>query len=147
MKKLLDLYRKHKDVFVYLFFGALTTLVNYLVYLPLYNYFKWSATASNVAAWVIAVLFAFFTNKPFVFGSHDWSRTVVIPELGKFVGCRIGSGLLETLIVFLTIDILGLNGNIMKVVVSIVVVIINYFGSKFLVFGKNNQNPPQSSME
>lgn len=147
MEKLLERYRKHKDVVVYLFFGVLTTVVNYLVYLPLYNVLQWSATISNIAAWIVAVLFAFFTNKPFVFGSHDWSKSVVIPELGKFLGCRISSGLLETLMVFFTIDILGLNGNIMKVIVSIVVVIINYFGSKFLVFAKNNQNPPQSSME
>ena len=87
-------------------------------------------------AWVAAVAFAFLTNKPFVFKSHDWSAKVVWPELTKFVGCRIGSGILETLFLLVTVDILRWNGNWMKLITSVLVVILNYFGSKFLVFAK-----------
>lgn len=134
MKKITELIRKHWDVLSYLFFGGLTTLVNYLVYLPCYNWFGISASVSNAIAWVFAVAFAFLTNKPFVFKSHDWSIKVVLPELTKFLGCRIGSGVLETAILFLTVDLLGWNGNVLKVIISILVVILNYFGSKLLVF-------------
>ena len=137
MKKITELIRKHWDILSYLFFGGLTTLVNYLVYLPFYNWFGISATVSNAIAWVFAVAFAFLTNKPFVFKSHDWSIKVVLPELTKFLGCRIGSGVLETAILFLTVDMLGWNGNVLKLITSILVVILNYFGSKLLVFTKN----------
>lgn len=128
--------KAHRDIISYLIFGALTTAVNYLVYLPCYNLLGISAGISNVIAWVAAVAFAFVTNKPFVFKSHDWSATVVLPELGKFIGCRVGSGFLETAILFVTVDWLHWDGNWMKLCTSVLVVILNYFGSKLLVFKK-----------
>lgn len=131
---------KYYDLIAYLFFGALTTLVNYAVYLPCYNWLGWSATLSNVIAWVAAVAFAFLTNKPFVFKSHDWSAKTLWPELTKFVGCRLGSGALETLIIFVAVDCLrpedALWGNVVKLITSVLVVIVNYVGSKLLVFRK-----------
>lgn len=132
--KLYGFLVRHRDILIYLIFGALTTAVNYLVYLPCYNLLGLSATLSNVLAWAAAVLFAYLTNKPFVFRSHDWSAATVIPELTKFVGCRLGSGAVETLILLLTVDILRWNGNFIKLAVSILVVILNYIGSKLLVF-------------
>lgn len=138
MKRILQLIHKYEDVLSYLFFGGLTTVVNYLVYLPCHNLLGISASVSNAIAWVFAVAFAFVTNKPFVFKSHDWSKAVVLPELGKFVGCRIGSGVLETVILFVTVDILRFDGNILKLITSILVIILNYFGSKLLVFTKKS---------
>ena len=92
MEKIRNIIEKYRDILSYLFFGVLTTVVNYLVYLPCYNLLSIRASVSNVIAWVVAVAFAYLTNKPWVFKSHDWSRQTVIPELTKFVGCRIGSG-------------------------------------------------------
>lgn len=131
MRKFLE---KYWDVLTYLFFGVLTTAVNYLIYLPCYNLLGWSAGMSNVLAWIVAVAFAFLTNKPFVFKSYDWSMNVVWPELTKFVGCRIGSGVLETAILFVCVDWLGLNGNVWKLITAVLVIVLNYIGSKFLVF-------------
>ena len=136
MKQFWALIEKYQDILSYLFFGVLTTVVNYLVYLPCFNLLEMSAAASNVAAWVVAVAFAYLTNTPFVFKSHDWSAKTVLPELSKFVGCRVGSGVLETLIIFLTVDCLLWNGNVMKLVTSVLVVILNYVASKLLVFRK-----------
>lgn len=133
LKRLLE---KYGDILSYLFFGGLTTAVNYIVYLPCYNLLGISAAVSNVIAWAAAVLFAFLTNKPFVFQSHDWSAKTVWPEFTKFVGCRVGSGLLETVIIFVTVDLLAWDGNWMKLATSILVVILNYFASKLLVFRK-----------
>ena len=133
MKKL---FEKYKDILSYLFFGVLTTLVNWLVYFPCHNFLGWSASLSNVLSWVIAVAFAFLTNKPFVFKSHDWSWKTVGPELSKFLGCRVGSGVLETLILLLCVDWLQWNGNVWKLVTAVLVIILNYVGSKFLVFKK-----------
>lgn len=136
IQKIIHLIKKHWDIISYLFFGVLTTLVNYLVYLPCYNYFSLSATLSNVIAWAVAVTFAFLTNKPFVFKSHDWSAKTLIPELVSFLGCRVGSGALETGILLICCDILGWNANLWKIITSILVVILNYIGSKLLVFRK-----------
>ena len=95
-----------------------------------------SAAVSNVIAWVVAVAFAYLTNKPFVFKSHDWSPGTVVPELTKFVTCRIGSCAMETAIIFLTVDLLHWNGNVMKLITSVLVVILNYVASKLVVFRK-----------
>ena len=136
------LYNKYKDLILYLFFGGLTTLVNYAVYIPLY---RWSAipegvrgTVSNCIAWLAAVVFAYLTNKPFVFKSNNWSVKTVAPEFAKFSSCRLFSGLIETLIILLTVDCLGWNGYIMKILTSVFVIIINYFASKLLVFRKKD---------
>ena len=107
LKKLKSLIETHNDILTYLVFGVLTTVVNYLVYLPCYNLLQLSASVSNAIAWVAAVAFAYLTNKPFVFKSHDWSAKTVLPELARFLGCRIGSGVAETVILLLTVDILG----------------------------------------
>ena len=131
LEKLKTLFVKYYDLITYLVFGVLTTVVNYIIYL-----LHLSASVSNAIAWVAAVAFAFLTNKPFVFRSHDWSANVVVPELVKFVGTRIGSGALETLILFVTVDMLRWNGNLWKLITSVLVVVLNYVGSKLLVFRK-----------
>jgi putative flippase GtrA len=90
----------------------------------------------TIIAWAAAVIFAYLTNKPFVFGSHDWSLKVVAPEFGKFLGSRVASGVLVTLAITLTVDILGWNFTLMKIVTSIANIILNYIASKLLVFKK-----------
>ena len=134
IEKMKALIYKYMDVLTYLIFGVLTTAVNYLIYIPIYNFCGFSAALSNAIAWVGAVAFAYLTNKPFVFKSHDWSAKTVIPELTKFVSCRIASGVTETIILLLAVDILHWNGNLWKLITSVMVVILNYFASKFLVF-------------
>lgn len=132
----MELIKKYWDILAYLVFGVLTTVVNYLVYLPVYNILGLPASVSNMLAWAVAVVFAYLTNKPFVFKSHDWSMKTVIPELTKFVGCRIASGAMETVILFIAVDLLHWNGNVWKLLTSVLVVILNYFASKLLVFRK-----------
>lgn len=138
MNRIISLVKKYWDIVVYLVFGVLTTIVNYIVYLPLYNMVGLSATLSNCFAWIVAVAFAYLTNKPFVFKSHDWSPKTVVPELTKFVACRLGSGFAETAIIFVTVDLMMLNGNIMKLITSVLVVILNYVASKLVVFRKKD---------
>jgi putative flippase GtrA len=136
VSKLWIFVEKYWDILSYLFFGVLTTVVNWLVYFPLYNWAGISATISTIIAWVVAVAFAYLTNKPFVFKSHDWSVKAVKPELAKFIGCCIGSGAMEVAVIWLTVDLLLWNGNLMKIVGSVLVVVLNYIGSKLLVFKK-----------
>ncbi len=136
MEKIRLLIKKHYDILAYLVFGVLTTVVNYIVYLPCYNLLGLPAVVSNVIAWVMAVAFAYVTNKPFVFRSHDWSAKTVVPELTKFVGTRVASGGAESAIIWIMVDLLGGNGNLWKLLTSVFVVVLNYVGSKLLVFRK-----------
>ena len=136
LSKIRQLLIKYNDIVSYLFFGVLTTLVNYAVYLPLYNWAGWTAAAANGAAWVVAVLFAYVTNKLFVFESRSWGWQVIAPEFAKFIACRIGSGAAETAILWLSVDVLLWNGNLMKLLTSVLVIVLNYVGSKLLVFRK-----------
>lgn len=133
-QKLRRVIASHMDIVSYLFFGALTTIVNYLVYFPLYNLLGLSAVLCNAIAWIVSVVFAFLTNKPFVFKSHDWSPKTVMHELVKFLGCRIVSGLAESAIIFVTVDLMLLNGNLWKILTSVLVIVLNYIGSKLFVF-------------
>lgn len=136
LKKLRSLVEKHWEIISYIFFGGLTTVVNWLVYFPLYNLLFVDSAVSNAIAWVVSVAFAFLTNKPFVFKSHDWSARVTLPELGKFVSARVFSGLFETASLFVLVTWLGFDGNIIKIIISVVVVIVNYVASKLIVFKK-----------
>ena len=136
MSKLSAFLKRHRELLRYLFFGFLTTIVNYLVYLPLLNCVGLSGTLSNVIAWVAAVAFAFVTNKLFVFQGCDWSGMILFQELFRFVGCRLGSGIIETGIILIFVDGFALDGNVIKLITSVLVVILNYIGSKLLVFRK-----------
>lgn len=131
MKKFIE---KHADILIYVVFGVLTTIVDFLVYWPLYNILGMSIVLSNTIAWIAAVLFAFLTNKPFVFKSNDWSRRVVFSEFMKFISCRISSWLVQTIILYVTVHWLLLNGNWMKLLSMVLVIILNYLGSKLFVF-------------
>ena len=136
LKQLSNWLKDHQDLIVYLILGVATTAVNFIVYYPLLNIYNCPAFVSNIVAWTVAVLFAFVTNKIFAFKSKLWTLKVVLSEMGKFVACRILSGAVETLFLALTVDLLVWNGNVMKVLISILVIIMNYIASKFFVFRK-----------
>ncbi len=129
-----NLLKTHRDIILYLIFGVLTTLVNYLIYFPMFNLLHISALISNSVAWLISVIVAFLTNKPFVFKSYNWSFSVVVPEFVKFISCRILSGVLETAILWLAVDIMQWNGNVWKLLTMVFVIVINYIGSRWIVF-------------
>lgn len=134
MHKVISYAKKHRDIVTYIAFGVLTTAVNILVFLFSRELLKFSATASNIAAWIVAVLFAFLTNKLFVFESKSWSRKIVIPEFIKFVTCRIGSGIMETVFLFVTVDCMNWNGTILKLIASGFVMVLNYILGKCVAF-------------
>lgn len=85
-------YIKHRVMLLYAIFGLLTTVVNWIVYLPLFYLADFTAVLSNGIAWFCAVLFAFVTNKQFVFKSTDWNLRIIFSEFLRFIGCRILSG-------------------------------------------------------
>ena len=136
LRKLGELVEKHKSILLYMSFGLLTTIVNYLVYFPLLYIVGFTAVLSNTIAWFFAVAFSFVTNKPFVFDSHDWSLVTVLHELVGFFGCRFLTGAFETAVLFVLVDVMDMNGFTWKLLVSVVVIIFNYLSSKRIVFRK-----------
>ncbi|MDO4173519.1 MAG: GtrA family protein [Eubacteriales bacterium] len=116
----------------YLIFGVLTTAVNFLVYIPLNRIISY--LIANVISWLVAVVFAFVVNKAFVFESDGWDRKTILPQLAAFAAARLLSLGLEELTLLITVEVLQCNSNVMKVFAQILVVVINYFASKFVIF-------------
>lgn len=135
-----NLITKYKELILYIFWGAATTAVNYCAYFLCTRLGQMHYIAANVLAWLVAVLFAFWSNKCFVFKSTSWAPRFVLPELYKFTGARVFSGLLETGILWLGVDVLHFHDGITKLLVSVLVVILNYVFSKLFIFHRGNEN-------
>ena len=133
--KLKTLLLKSKDILLYLFVGFLTTLLNGAVYWICIHCGAVNIP-STIIAWVIAVLFAFFANKLIVFASKDMTLRRVLTEMGQFIGCRLGTGFIDVGIMYVSVDCLGWNGLLMKLVSDFIVTLINFAASKFYIFRK-----------
>lgn len=151
MNKIKELIIKYKELITYFIFGVLTTLVNWAVYTALVFVLPDSIqegvkiTVSNAVAWVAGVIFAFITNKIWVFESKSFEMNICIKEFISFVTARAVTGVIEIFGVPLLVKIglnqriFGVDGALAKVIVSVVVVVLNYIFSKLIVF-KNKKN-------
>ena len=133
MKSIKEILLKYKSVILYILFGGLTTLVNIVVYFAC-SCLKFSTAASTVTAWLLSVLFAYITNRKYVFGSKSQGVKSVFKEISNFFLSRFATGLLDLAVMLLFVDILNFNGMLIKVISNIVVIILNYVLGKFLVF-------------
>ena len=134
MNTIMEIIKKNERILSYLFFGALTTLINMVIYDLLFKNGILNNVPSTIIAWIAATIFAFITNKLFVFKSKRWSRKVIAPEFVKFVACRIGSGVMETVFLFITVDCINGNGTILKLIASGFVMVLNYISGKRVAF-------------
>ena len=128
-------FNKFREVLLYLFFGGLTTVVNILSFYILRK-LSVEVYVSNIIAWVVAVIFAFITNKLFVFESRGKSKKENTRELISFFGFRVLSLGFDMGSMFLLIDILHVGELISKVLANILVIILNYIFSKLFIFKK-----------
>ncbi len=136
MDKLKYLLKKYKFIILYGFFGVLTTIINIAVYGFLYSICGVSNVISNIIAWVLSVLFAFVTNKLWVFESKSFKFKLFLTELCNFILCRLATGVLDLGIMFVGVDLLKGPAIVLKVVSNVIVIILNYIMSKVLVFKK-----------
>lgn len=134
MEKLKALFLKYKQVILYLVFGVLTTLVNLIVFWLCRNLLSVELLVSNVIAWILAVTFAFVTNKLLVFESKEKEAKTLLWELLSFFGGRLFTLGAETLILWLGVDQLHAHEMLVKVIANVVVIVLNFFISKLLVF-------------
>lgn len=136
MAKIKQLFQKYKSVIAYLFFGGCTTVVNILVYDLCYYVLNIPNVASTVAAWVLAVVFAFVTNKLWVFDSRSFDAKTLRHEIPTFFGARALTGVLDVAIMYAAVDLLHQNPTLWKLISNVAVVILNYVASKLLIFRK-----------
>ena len=134
-----DLFRKYKSFIAYAFFGVCTTLVNLLCYRLFYFALGLPNVPATGIAWLFAVLFAFVTNKLWVFESKSWSVSVMLPEVAKFFVCRIATGILDVAMMWLSVDKMHWNAMAWKLISNIIVIVLNYVASKLVIFVKKTE--------
>ncbi len=135
-----NLFKKYKDIILYIIFGIATTVVNFSVYTFFVKFLSQDMTLSNLISWVISVTFAFITNKIFVFSSRSFKAKTLFKEFVSFYSSRIITGIME--IIFPTVlfdlglnfELFGIKGFVAKAIVNLVIIILNYVFSKLFVF-------------
>ena len=139
-KTIKELLIKYKEVISYLFFGALTTVVDFVSYFLLTRFLHLGEGFSNVLAQFVAILFAYVTNKLFVFEDKSSDFKKLIIQFGKFFSLRLVTLVINSVMFIIMVDKLGINDIITKAIVVVIVIILNYIFSKLIVFkGKEKQ--------
>ena len=135
--KILQLLKKYKVIILYLVFGVLTTLINIATYTLLTKVFNINYLISNIIAWILSVIFAYITNKLYVFESKSFKKSILLKEILSFFAARLFSLGVDMSFMYITIGILKYNDILMKVLSNIIVIILNYVFSKFIIFKKD----------
>ena len=130
------IFKKYKEIILYVFFGGCTTLVNIIVYYVCAHPMSLATVPSTVIAWILSVAFAYITNRIYVFESRSKVYMAVLREIVSFVSCRLLTGLMDMAIMFVCVDLLGLNDLVIKILSNVLVIILNYIASKCLIFRK-----------
>lgn len=120
----------------YLFVGVATTVVNYVVYYFATRTFGMGVMAGTWTAWVFAVAFGYAANKAFVFKTHCENTAALVKECASFFAMRLVSLGMETVLMYLTVTVMGMNDLVMKLIVNLLVIIANYVFSKLFIFKK-----------
>ena len=140
----LKYYKKYDEIINYLIFGALTTVVTIITYAIFTSTFLSAKTAldiqiANVLSWIIAVTFAYLTNRKFVFKSKV-QGTKRAKEIINFFLARISSLIIEMLFMNVTVTLLSYNDLICKVIAQVIVIVFNYICSKLIIFKKEENH-------
>lgn len=134
---MINIYKKNKEIINYLIFGVLTTVVSFVVYFIFAKVFKIDEVISNVISWFFSVLFAFITNKLYVFESKETGKKILLKEIISFYLARLFTGVVCDLGVFaLMVKTFKINDVLSKLVTQVIVIVLNYVLSKLIVFRK-----------
>ena len=132
--KLSEILKKYREVIPYLFFGVCTTAVNVMSYWICAHWLRLPTMVSTVVAWFLAVLFAYITNREWVFHSKAHKKKEIIKEAFSFFSCRIATGLVDWGCMFIFVQILAWNDLIIKFLANVLVIMLNYVASKWIIF-------------
>lgn len=131
---------KFKSIIAYLFFGVLTTLINWGCYYLFYSIASIPDVFSTIIAWIIAVAFAFITNKLWVFDSKSFDSKTILHEIWTFTAARLITGILDVVIMYFAVDVFAMDAAIWKLISNIMVTIINYIFSQLIIFKKESSD-------
>ena len=137
MEKLKQLWKKHKELILYVFFGGCTTLIKIISYFACRELMHLPVVPADVLAWLVSVIFAYVTNKLFVFESKSWRLILVLKEGAAFLAARVFSLGVDVAMLYVTVTVLGWWELPMKVLANVVVIVINYIFSKWIIFRKD----------
>jgi putative flippase GtrA len=137
MEKIKTLFFKYKEQILYILFGVFTTVVNIVVFAICADMMHLDTYISNFAAWVLAVTFAYITNKLWVFESKTTDAKELFREIVSFTGARVLTLGIDMVLMFVGVDILHINKLIVKVLANVVVIVSNYVLSKLFIFKKS----------
>ncbi len=140
-------FRRHTGVVLYLVFGGLTTLVNIVAYWACSRVLELETITGTVIAWVLAVLFAYLTNRTWVFGSYAHGIGQILLEAFAFFSCRLTTGLADLGMMWLFVVVLEFNDLAIKVIANVMVIVMNYLASKFIIFRKSLKKPTETEKE
>ena len=133
MKKV---FVKYQDIILYIFFGICTTLVNIIIYWLCAHVFRFKVLPSAVFAWLFAVLFAYFSNRKWVFHSEVTTKEEILKEAVSFYVCRLTTGFIDWALMYLFVDVMHLNDMVIKTLANVIVIILNFVASKLIIFRK-----------
>lgn len=136
---MIELLKKYKEIIFYGLFGVLTTLINIIVYYIGTKILNIDYLISNVIAWILSVAFAYITNKLFVFDNNDYDLKTITKEVTAFVSARGFTGILDMGIMYTFVDLLLINDVVVKILTNVIVIILNYFLSKYWIFRKKKR--------
>lgn len=134
-----NMIKKYREIIPYLFFGVCTTIINVIVYWGSAHLFGMSTMLSTILAWMFAVLFAYVTNRKWVFHSKVSGIKAILTEMVSFFSCRLATGVVDWLCMYVFVDILQINDVLIKIVANILVIILNYVASKLLIFKNRSE--------
>lgn len=134
MQKMLKLYNRYRSFVLYVFFGVCTTIINIAAYTLCARVFGMGTVSANVTAWIAAVAAAYITNKIWVFESRAWTTKAVIYEIVTFAACRATTGAMDVAIMYVSVDLLGFQDIMMKVISNALVIVLNFLFSKLVIF-------------
>lgn len=135
-----ELYNKYKELVLYIVFGVLTTVINFVVYILCNKVMGIDAIISNVIAWIMSVVFAFVTNKLYVFDSKVVEIKFVVKEFTEFTLSRGATGVMDIALFYVLVSIMGINDLISKVIIGVIVTVLNYVLSKLYIFKREKDH-------
>lgn len=129
-----DLYKEHEEGINYLIFGFLAFVLNYVLYFVFSSMLHMHYMVATAVSWVLTVVFAYWTNRTFVFKSQNKDVQSLSKEFAAFIGARVATEVLELVLMFVMVDLAGINEYFSKLVCQVLVIVANYFLSKLWIF-------------
>lgn len=138
-----NLVVKYEEMIRYVIAGGLTTLLNLILFYVMESILEWNYAIANVIAIALSILFAYVINRAFVFKSKSSDLRLILKEFSSFVGLRVGSGLIEMVLLIMTVEWFSWDPFLSKLIIQVIVLMLNYIFSKYIIFrkvGDDNQD-------